>query len=138
MRSIVEKEREYKMGFILDAIIKKELYGSRDQSGTTYVTINTSDESDFDDISGSEQGGLLSISYTNGTGNDIDLIVQGSDDGVVFADFQETNATKNITDASGEIIFDLVNINANFIRLKWVVNSGSMDIYVRTSFKRRH
>jgi len=126
------------MGQPLDAIIKKELYGTRDESGTNYITINTSDFSDSDDISGSEQGGLLAISYTNGIGNDIDLTVQGSDDGIVFANFTSTDATTNITDASGEIIFDLVNINANFIRLAWTVNSGSMDIYVRTSFKRRH
>jgi hypothetical protein len=122
----------------LDAIIKKELYGTRDDSGTNYITINVSDNSDFDDISGSEQGGLLAISYENGVGNDIDLVVQGSDDGVNFASFVTDDATENVTDASGEIIFDLVQVNANFIRLAWIVNSGSMDVYVRTSFKRRH
>jgi len=126
------------MGFILDAILRKELYGTRDEAGTNYVTINTSDNSDFDDISGSEQGGLIAISYENGVGNDVDFIVQGSEDGIVFADFGSSDATQNITDASGEHIFDLVQVNANFIRLKWVVNSGSMDIYVRSSFKRRH
>lgn len=122
----------------LDAIIKKELLGSRDETGTNYVTINTSDFTDSDDISGSEQGGLVAISYTNGVGNDIDLVVQGSDDGITFASFTSNDATTTVTDSSGEIIFDLVNINANFIRLAYVVNSGSMDIYVRTSFKRRH
>jgi hypothetical protein len=126
------------MGQPLDAIIKKELYGSRDESGTTYVTINVSDHSDSDQISGSEQGGLLAISYVNGAGNDIDFTVQGSEDGVNFANFTSTDATTNVTDASGEIIFDLVNINANHVRLAWTVNSGSADIYVRTSFKRRH
>lgn len=122
----------------LDSIIKKELYGTRDESGTNYITINVSDNSESDNISGSEQGGLLAISYTNGSSNDIDLTVQGSDDGITFADFTSSDATTNVTDASGEIIFDLVNVNANHIRLKWTVNAGSMDIYVRTSFKRRH
>ena len=122
----------------LDAIIKKELTGTRDESGTNYETINTSDFSDFDDISGSEQGGLIAISYVNGVGTDIDLVVQGSDDGISFASFTSDDAVTKVTDATGEIIFDLVNVNANFIRLAWVVNAGSMDIYVRTSFKRRH
>jgi hypothetical protein len=122
----------------LDAIIKKELFGTRDESGTSYITINVSDHSDSDDISGSEQGGLLAVSYTNGSSNDIDLTVEGSEDGVNFAPFISTDATTNVTDTSGEIIFDLVNINANHVRLAWTVNSGSMDIYVRTSFKRRH
>lgn len=122
----------------LDAILRKELYGTRDESGTNYVTINTSDNSDFDDIGGSEQGGLVAVSYTNGSSNDIDFTVQGSEDGIVFSDIDNTEATANVTDASGEIIFDLINLNANFIRLKWIVNSGSADIYVRSSFKRRH
>lgn len=122
----------------LDAILRKELLGSRDETGTTYVTINTSDNSDFDNISGSEQGGLIAVSYVNGSGNNIDLVVQGSEDGVTFAPLTNEDATETITDASGEIIFDLNEINANFIRLAWIVNAGSMDIYVRSSFKRRH
>jgi hypothetical protein len=122
----------------LDSILRKELYGTRDESGTNYITINTSDNSDFDDISGSEQGGLIAVSYESGVGNSIDLVIQGSEDGVAFADLSDDEATYTVIDASGEIIFDLVNFNANFVRLKWIVNSGSMDIYVRSSFKRRH
>ncbi len=122
----------------LDAIIKKELFGSRDLSGTSYETITTDGFSESDNVSGSEQGGLVSFSYVNGSGNEVDFTVQGSDDGTVFASLIDTAAIEKITDESGEIIFDLVNVNANFIRLQWTVISGSMDIYVRTSFKRRH
>lgn len=126
------------MSFVLDSILRKELYGTRDKSGTNYLTINSSGNSEFDDISGSEQGGLIAISYTNGVGNNVDFVVQGSEDGTTFVDLADSSASETITDASGEIIFDLVNINANFVRLGWTVNAGSMDIYVRSSFKRRH
>jgi hypothetical protein len=126
------------MAKVLDAILRKELYGTRDESGTSFVSINSSGNSDSDDISGSEQGGLVAFSYENGVANNVDFVVQGSEDGIVFADFGSTDATNNIADASGEIIYDLTSVNANFIRLKWTVNSGSMDIYVRSSFKRRH
>lgn len=126
------------MSNILDAILRKELYGTRDESGTNYLTINSDGNSDSDDISGSEQGGLIAFSYENGVANNVDFVVQGSEDGVVFADFASTDAQTSITDASGEIIYDLTSVNANFIRLKWTVNAGTMDIYVRSSFKRRH
>lgn len=126
------------MGFALNTIIAKELLGARDRSSTTYVTINVSDFSDSDDISGSEQGGLLVVEYVNGVGNDIDFTVQGSADGISFANVDNDDATENVTDSSGIIIFDLVNFNAKHVRLAYTVNSGSADIYVYSSFKRRH
>ena len=127
------------MGFVLDAIIKKDLVGDRDDDGTTnYDSVNMIGETIEVDVSGSEQGGLITLSYVNGIGNDFDFTVQGSADGISYGDLQNTEATENIIDSSGEIIFDLTQINANYLRLAWVANSGSMDIYVRASFKRRH
>jgi hypothetical protein len=127
------------MGQPLDAIVKKDLLGTRDDDGTNnFVSINVSDFTDSHDISGSEQGGTLTIIYDNGVGNDIDFQVEGSADGINFAGLTDTNASQNISDASGTVIFDLININANFIRVAYTVNSGSADIYVFSSFKRRH
>ena len=127
------------MGQPLDAILRADLKGSRDDDGTTnYETINVSDFTDSDDISGSEQGGLVVIEYTNGVGNSIELTVQGSADNINFADVTSTDATTTVTDSDGIVIFDMNNFNANYVRVAYTVNSGSMDIYVYSSFKRRH
>lgn len=127
------------MGQPLDAILRADLKGSRDDDGTTnYETINVSDFTESDDISGSEQGGLVVIEYDNGVGNSIELTVQGSADNISFADVTSTDASTTVTDASGIVIFDMNNFNANYVRVAYTVNSGSMDIYVYSSFKRRH
>jgi hypothetical protein len=127
------------MGQPLDAILRADLKGSRNDDGTTnYETINISEATASDDVSGSEQGGLVVVEYANGVGNDIDFTVQGSADNISFADLASNAATENVTDASGMIIFDLANFNGNFVRLSYTVNSGSADIYVYSSFKRRH
>lgn len=124
------------MGQPLDAIIRKDLLGSRDLSGTNYETINASGNSDFVDFSGSEQGFLTSVTYDNGVGNNIVFTVQGSMDNISFADLPDTETT--ITDGSGSITWDVINSNVNFVRIAWTVTSGSMDIYVQASAKRRH
>lgn len=124
------------MGNVLDAILKKNLIGSRDQSGVNYETINISGNSDSFNISGSEQGGLVTVTYANGVGANIDFFVQGSIDNISYADIPDTET--KITDSLGSITWDFTNLNANFIRISWTVNSGSMDIYGQASYKRRH
>lgn len=124
------------MGQVLDAIIRKDLIGSRDLTGTDYESINSSGNSNKEDISGSEQGYLLSIKYDNGVGLDVNFYVQGSMDGISFGDIPGTET--NITDAEGSITWDIVNSNANFVRISWVFNSGSVDVYGQLSAKRRH
>lgn len=120
----------------LDAIIKKDLLGSRDfQGNTSYETINSSGNTISVNASGSEQGYLCSVTIDNGVGNDIDFSIQGSLDDVSFADVDDP---VNFTDTDGSITFDIVNGNANFVRIAWTVNSGSADIYVQFSAKRRH
>jgi len=120
----------------LDAIIRRDLFGSRDDDGTTnYETINSSGNSVSVDASGSEQGFITSVTIGNGVGNDIDFSVQGSVDNISFGDI---NSPVNFTDTDGSITFDVVSSNANFVRVAWIVNSGSADIYVQFSAKRRH
>lgn len=120
----------------LDAIIRYDLLGSRDDDGTTnFETINTTGNTRSIDASGSEQGVLASVTIENGVGNDIDFSIQGSLDNISFADID--NAV-NFTDSDGSITFDVVNSNANFVRIAWTVNSGSVDIYAQFSAKRRH
>lgn len=125
------------MGFILDAILKKDLIGSREYTGVTnYETINSSGNTESFDISGSEQGGLVSMTYSNGASVNMEFTVQGSLDNISFADIPDTPTT--ITDNSGSITWDFTNLNANHIRISWTVTSGSLDIYGQASYKRRH
>ena len=121
---------------VLDSIIKQEMVGSRDTSGTSYETINANGNSSSVDVSGTEQGFIVSIDYINGVGTNIVLRVEGSSDNTSFSAI--TSADYTVTDASGNVIFDLSNINANYVRLSWEVTAGSMDIFVHLSGKRRH
>ena len=125
------------MGFVLDTILREDLIGSRDDDGTTnYESINSSGNSESADASRSEGGYLLSITYDNGVGNDVDFFLEGSLDGVSYAPIPDTSS--NITDADGSITWDVIDSNTNFVRITWTVNSGSMDIYGQYSAKRRH
>ena len=125
------------MGFVLDAILKKDLIGSRDDDGTTnFENINMSGNSDFAEANRSEGGFLLSITYANGVGNNVDFFIEGSLDGIAYAEIPDSS--QNIADASGSITWDIIDSNANFIRISWTVNSGSVDIYGQYSAKRRH
>jgi len=120
----------------LDAIIRKHLVGNKDLTQTYYETINSSGNSAMFDISGSEQGGLVTVAYVEGVSLNVTFAVQGSIDGVSFADIPDTSTL--VTDATGSITWDFINLNSNFIRLKWTFSSGSVDIFSQASFKRRH
>lgn len=126
------------MGFVLDAIIRLDLIGSRDDDGTTnYQTINSTDTTVDADLSGSEQGYLAAIDYANGVGTiDVTFFLEGSEDGISFA--QLPDSAQQITDASGSITWDVIDSNANFVRIAWTVVSGTLDVYGRVSAKRRH
>lgn len=125
------------MGFVLDSILREDLIGSREDDGTTnYESINVSGNSEEADASRSEGGFLLSITYANGVGNDVDFFLEGSVDGVSFAPIPDT--TGNVIDASGSVTWDVIDSNTNVIRIGWTVNTGSIDIYGQYSAKRRH
>lgn len=125
------------MGFVLDSILRKDLLGSRDDEGnTSYETINVTGVTESHDISGSEQGTLITIDYINGAGLNVLFTVEGSDDDVSYAPIADADVTA--TDATGTHIFDITNINANYIRVSYTFTSGSCDVYVRNSAKRRH
>jgi hypothetical protein len=124
------------MGHVLDSV-RSDMYGSRDDDGTTnYVTINTSDTTSGFDVSGSEGGHVIQLTYANGAGNDFDFTLDFSIDGVSWASVSET--AQNVADASGVIMWDMIGTGTNFVRVSWTANSGSMDIYLQLSEKRRH
>jgi len=119
------------MSSVLDAILKKDLHGIKDSP----ETINVTGESSSADVSGSEQGYFVAITYTNGASLDVDFNLEVSEDGISFVPI---DTAINVTDASGEIVWDVVDSNANFIRVVWEFTSGSVDIHARVSAKRRH
>lgn len=126
------------MGFVLDAIVSEIMYGSRFNDGsTTGETINSSGTTPKVDASGTEQGYLVSLVYDNGGGTvDIDFFLQGSEDGNTWGTIPDT--TQTVNDNNGNIIWDVVNSNANFVRVGWTVTSGTMDVFAEFSGKRRH
>ena len=123
------------MGQVLDAIIRDELTG--DITSDTPEVIDTTKESLIVDASGSEQGYLVGIQYQNGVGPvDITFALEGSIDGISFGEIPAT-ATQ-ITDLSGSITFDVVDSNANFVRVSYLVVSGNLEVFTQFSAKRRH
>jgi hypothetical protein len=122
---------------VLDLIVKKELVGYVDDSQVkNYESINSSGNSLFVDVGGTEQGYTVTLDYTNGSGLNVDFTVEVSTDGTIFVPMGDTDTT--ITDASGTIIWDIVYSNVSFVRISWTVVSGSVDIYGAFSGKRRH
>ena len=125
------------MGFELDAILRQDLVGSKDEEGTiNYETINADGNSAQADSSRSEGGFLLSIVYADGVSNDVTFFIEGSLDGINFAEIPDTS--QQITDASGSITWDIISSNANFVRIAYTVAAGTVDIYGQYSAKRRH
>lgn len=121
----------------LDVILRKDLLGSRDDEGNTnYETIDSTDVTESHDISGSEQGTLITIDYINGSSLNVTFTVEASDDNVSFAPID--NADVVATDPTGTHLFDITSINASFIRVSYTFTSGSCDVYIRNSAKRRH
>ena len=124
------------MGQPLDAIIRKNMVGSKTGDTVNFETINSTDVSDSIDVSGSEGGFIIGVQYDNGVSADIEFNVEGSIDDVNFGPMPDTDVV--ITDASGNITYDVINSNANFVRISWTVTTGSLDIYGQLSAKRRH
>jgi len=125
------------MGNVLDTILREDLKGSRDNQGViSYESINSDGNTIFAESDRSEAGFLLSISYVNGVSTDITFFLEASLDGISYA--QMPNTATQITDASGDITWDVIGSNANYVRINWTVVTGSMDIYGQYSAARRH
>lgn len=118
------------MGYILDAIIKKVMMEGP-------VTIDSTEYSTVVDMSGVENSFGIQLHYDNGVGLDADLSLEISVDNQAYIEIPESVVT--VTDVDGSHIWDLGELGSNYIRVKIVVNSGSMDITrINFSGKRRH
>jgi hypothetical protein len=124
------------MGYILDSIIKKSMKGSYNPDGSIdYETINASGYTDSVVIDGVEESFMVAITYANGVSVDIDFNLEVSIDGVSYVPY---DSDIKIIDNSGEILYDIAGSAGGSVRVSYVVNSGSLDVYVRLSGKRRH
>jgi hypothetical protein len=119
------------MGFKLDAL-KKRIFAENE-------TVNADFTSEAFDIDDSEQGITIGLVFNNGDGSvDVNMVVEGSQDGINFAPMTGL-AEQQITDDDGIVIFDIININATFVRVFIEHTAGSFDIVeLRLSSKARH
>ncbi len=118
------------MGNKLDAL-KKRIFDQDIAVSADY----TSRSYDIDD---SEQGLTIALVFDNGNGAvDATIRIEGSQDDENFAPIE--NVEQQFTDDDGTIIFDIININASFIRVNIEVTTGSFEIRdLSLSSKSRH
>lgn len=119
------------MGNVLDAILKKVMIKNE--------TINAEYVSNPIDIDNREGAFGIQINYSNGFPNptvDIDVVYELSLDNVNYVPV--TSQTVNIPDEDGTVLIDIIATGASYLRLRFIVNSGSIDVTAIYSGKRRH
>lgn len=118
------------MGDILDSIVKNKILEGPESISADYTT-------EVIDISGVENTFSVQVDYINGAGLDMDLLLEVSVNGQTFVQISESS--QNVTDATGTHIWDVTEMGVNYLRVAFVVNSGSCDLeVVEFSGKRRH
>lgn len=117
------------MGFVLDAILKKEIDSNVDVVDTY--------ESPAIDIDNREDDFAVEVSYENGSNVDMKLFLEVSLDGSNFSTITESQQT--ISDPSGTHIWDVSGSGVSFLRVKIEVTSGSILVNkIFYNAKRRH
>lgn len=114
---------------VLDHIIKIELFDT--------TTVNGNFESDHVPIDGAEGGFAITVTLTSGNGSvNMDFSLEVSTDGVAFSEI--TDSIQTFTDDDGSIIFDVLDTNTTFVRVKVVHTAGSIDASAQLTAQRRH
>lgn len=117
------------MGFILDAILKKELDSNVDVVDT-YASPSI-------DIDNREAEFAVSVEYSEGINVDMELFLEFSLDNKQF--FRIEDSKQIITDDSGNHIWDVSGTGVSFLRVGIEVNGGSIKLdRVFYNAKRRH
>ena len=107
------------MGFILDTLRVKEILENSETINVEWTSPSVS----LDDREGEFS---LMLTYENGVSPDMTLILQFSSDNIHFSDLIESY--QGITGTSGSHIWDINGSGALYVRVKIVVNSGSIDV----------
>jgi hypothetical protein len=114
---------------IIDQIRKRFLVSTPETVNTDWATPSTS----LDDRTGAFS---LSLKYDNGTGVNMKVYIQLSNDDIDFGDVEDSEVI--ITDPSGSIIFDMEGSGAQYARIRVAVTAGSIDVleakYVGSQF----
>ena len=115
---------------VLDSIVKKKILEGPESISADHTT-------DSMDISGVENTFSVQVDYLSGVGLDMDMILEVSVNGQTFVRISES--LQNVTDATGTHIWDVTEMGVNYLRVAFVINSGSCDLdIVEFSGKRRH
>lgn len=118
------------MGYTLDSIIKKKFVEGPLAVSADYTT-------EMFDISGQEGSLSIQVDYSDGVGLDMDLYIEVSTNSQSFV--RITESLQKVTDPTGTHIWDLSEIGVAYIRIAFVVNTGSCNLdEVILSAKRRH
>jgi len=117
------------MGFILDAIIKRQLL--KDE------LINDDFVTESIDVSGVDQAYMLQLDYFEGDGNiEGTVSLEASIDNVNFVPYELSEIEFN--DDDGTFIWDVSNSGAVYIRLNFNITAGQFRASASFSGKRRH
>ena len=118
------------MGFILDAIRRKEIL----ESTESVILDWTSPAIDLDNREGEFS---ITFYYDSGASVDMTLKLQISSDNENFADLADTDQV--ITDNAGTHIWDISGSGALWVRVKVEVTDGSIDVTrILYTGKQRH
>lgn len=118
------------MGQRLDSIIKHKYVEGP-------LAVSSDLTTDDYDISGSEGSLSVQVDYSGGIGLDMDLFLEVSTNGQAFVRIDESQ--QNVTDADGTHLWDISEVGVVYMRIAFVINSGSCNLdEVSLSAKRRH
>jgi hypothetical protein len=118
------------MGFVLDAILKKIILQGPE-------TVNTNFYTEMIDIDGREDEFAIQFTWDNGTAVNMDIFVEVSVNGVIFAEVDGSRQPINATADSH--IWDIAGTGASYLRIGVEVTAGSIDIQeILAVMKRRH
>jgi hypothetical protein len=108
----------------LDVIRKKNLIDAPESVSTDWASPSASLDDRADEFS-------ISIKYENGTGANMKVWFQLSNDNENFGDVEDVvsgDPFVTINDSEGVVIFDLAGSGALFARVRIEVTAGSIDV----------
>lgn len=108
----------------LDIIRRKNLIEAPETVSTDWTSPSASLDDRADEFS-------ISLKYENGSGANMRVWFQLSNDNINFADVEDVvsgNPYLTISDSEGVVIFDLAGSGAQYARLRIEVIAGTIDV----------